>query len=174
LDSSFYHSTLPFYLPRWSYDFGWHPYWDILPWYPRIHVVLPLQTIFTEVSTDYFEQDSPATPNLDTNTGLEVLNRYYNGWRDAHTQALSLSGSAGISAVDRTRIDGNREKLQGRQDEAIRRLRNGDQTVVQETLDQVKMDRRMAVDMPVEQIRWATPWIREVWVEEHGEVPGVF
>lgn len=77
----------------------------------------------------------------------------------------------GIPALDRLRITSNREKLQTRQDEAFRRLRGGDQAVVQETLDQVKVDRQMAVDMPVAQIWWATPWMKEVWMEEHGDIP---
>jgi hypothetical protein len=166
-----------FYRPRCFYDYGlgydfypgWGYPWGYLPWYPRPHVVLPRQTVFSEVSTDYFEQESSSSPNLDTNTGLEVINRYYHGWRDAYTQALA--GNEAISAAHRSRIEGNRSRLQSRQDEAIRRLRDGDQAVVRETLDQVKMDRQMAVDMPVEQIRWATPWIREVWIKEHGEVP---
>ena len=175
--ASIHHTTVidhGYRSPCWrSCDYFYRPYcWGYhwgLPWYPHAHVILPRQTVFTEVSTDYFEQESPAAPNLDTNTGREVINRYYNGWRDAYTNALS--SSVGISAADRSRIESIRQKLQSRQDEAIRRLRSGDQSVVQQTLDQVKVDRQMAVDMPVTQIRWATPWIREVWVKEHGDIP---
>jgi hypothetical protein len=170
----------PFWRPSFpppicSYGYGCERCgrWDCplggLPWLPRPYVVLPRQTVFTEVSVDYFEQESPATPNFDASTGIEVINRYYNGWRDAYTQALSYSED--ISATDRARIKRNSQRLQSRQEEAIRRLRSGDQVVVQETLDQVRMDRQMAIDMPVTQIRWTTPWIREVWVTEHGEIP---
>ncbi len=162
----------------YGYDFyhGWA--WDALPWHPRPYVVvLPLQTIFTEVSTNYCEQDSPSPPHLTTTTCLEVTNRYYNGWRDAYTQALALSSSPssegnGISTADKARIERNREALRGMQDEAIRRLRGGDHRVVQETLERVRVDRGMAGDMSVGQVRWAVPWIREVWVGEHGEMPG--
>lgn len=169
-------------LSRGAYfgDYGWYSAWSPwgyrythLPWCPHAHVSLSSQTVFTEVSTDYFEQESPPDLSLNIDTGLGVIQRYYNGWRDAYTEALSLSmsGNSGISAADRARIEANRDGLQSRQDEAVRRLRSGDQSVVQETLDQVKMDRQMAVDMPVAQIQWATPWIKEVWINEHGEIP---
>lgn len=152
------------YYGTWGY---YHPF-DARPW----SFMLPhLQTTFTEVSTDYFEHESPTTPDLDTTRGSEVINRYYNGWRDAYSEALSGSCD-GISAADRARILTNRDALRSRQDEAIRRLRDGDQAVVRETLDLVRVDRQMAVEMPLAQVRWATPWIKEVWVKEHGEIPG--
>ncbi|KAF7506006.1 hypothetical protein GJ744_012353 [Endocarpon pusillum] len=150
---------------------GYHYPFAGPPCYQTRYMFPNLQTTFTEVSTDYFEHESPATPDLDTIGGSEVINRYYNGWRDAYTEALSGSYD-GISAADRARILVNRDGLRSRQDEAIRRLRGGDPAVVRETLDQVRLDRQMAVEMPLAQVRWATPWIKEVWVEEHGEIPG--
>lgn len=167
----------PYFPSRYHpYEYGhdWHPgwvhHWGGLPWSPRSYFILPRQTVFTEIASDYFEQESSIAPNLDTNQGLQVINRYYNGWRDAYTEALLL-GDEAISAADRTRIQSNRDNLQSKQDEAIRKLRYGDQAVVKETLDQVKMDMQMAVDMPVAQARWATPWIKEVWTEKHGQIP---
>lgn len=154
----------------YGYPDDLYPDWPH-PWFSRPYVVLPCQTIFTEVSTDYFDQETTEAPQLDIHTGLEVINRYYNGWRDAYTQALAGTGAESMSAADRARIETNRQRLQGMQDEAIRRLRDEDNDVVQETLDRVKLDRQMAVDMPASQIRWATPWIREVWVREHGDIP---
>lgn len=164
---------------NWAYVDPYHPLWDCYypfdaaPWHPRPYMGPHLQTTFTEVSTDYFEQESPAAPDLDTDRGLEIINRYYDGWRDAYTEALLSRNSEGISDADRARILANRDGLQARQDEAIRRLRGGEQAVVvRETLDRVSVDRQMATDMPLAQVRWATPWIREVWVKEHGEIPG--
>lgn len=160
-----------------DYSYDWYTAWPgqdgRLPWPLRPYAPLHSQTVFSEISTDYFEQDAPAGPDLSIESGLEVINRYYNGWRDAYTQALSTSasGTDEISGADRTRIERNLENLPTRQNEAVSRLRSGDQSVLQETLDQIKMDRRMAVDMPVSQIRWAAPWIKEVWVAEHGEIP---
>ncbi len=156
------------YYPLWGYSS-----FDATPWYPRAYMVPHLQTTFTEVSTDYFEQESPAaTPDIDTDRGLEIINRYYNGWRDAYTEALLSRNSEAISAADRARILSNRDALRARQDEAVRRLTDGEQAVVRETLDRVRVDRQMAPDMPLAQVRWATPWIKEVWVKEHGDIPG--
>ncbi|ERF70763.1 hypothetical protein EPUS_05115 [Endocarpon pusillum Z07020] len=169
-DGSFNSTHRPYYDSYWD-SWGYHYPFDAPPWYPTRYVLPHLQTTFTEVSTNYFEHESPATPDLDTTRGSEVINRYYNGWRDAYTEALSGSCHA-ISAADRARILANRDGLRSRQDEAIRRLTDGDQAVVRETLDQVRVDRQMAVDMPLAQFRWATPWIKEVWVKEHGEIPG--
>jgi hypothetical protein len=141
------------------------------PWTPRI-ISLPRQTTFTEVSIDYFdsEDSSSNAANVSVDEGLGIINKYYDGWRAAYAEALS--GNHDILAVDRARIETNKQKLRTRQDEAIRRLRSGDKDVVKEVMEQVGMDRQMAIDMPREQARWAVPWIREVWEGEHGQITG--
>jgi hypothetical protein len=129
--------------------------------------MLRRQTIFHEIPGDFFVQESASAPVLDSARGLGLLTRYYDGWHEAYTEALA----GNLVGAQRTRIQQNMARLQSRRSLALGRMREGDQAVVQETLDQIRMDRQMAVDMPVTQIRWATPWIREVWVEEHGEIP---
>jgi hypothetical protein len=140
-----------------------------LPWNPRSQTVHARQTIFAEISIDYFEHETPIPLSLDLRRALEVIRRYNTGWKDAYNDALEEEN---LTAAERTRIERNLDRLASRREDSIQRLQDGDhQAVVQETLDQVRMDRQMAVDMPVSQVRWAPPWIKEVWIGEHGDIP---
>ena len=142
--------------------------WDThqaLPWAPSTYVSYG-QLIFRALPAGYFDLEEIDRPEITLDKAIEIVRRYYRGWHSTYTQVLS--GTKGLDDAQLDRVTRSMENLLQRRQRAVDRIEAGDMSVLTETLEEVRTDRRMAVGMPRTQVEWSTEWIQEVWMAKDG------